>query len=123
MASVAPVRKRNALVAARAEDRFRFVPCHRQGINSSQLRRLGLTNRSAVHVQSKYLVEGRAHGQDVVMEAHAEDTRLLDLALVAYLPGVLVLRELGEPCELLEGELLELGHGGVSRRRRGEAAS
>ena len=75
-----------------------FVARDSQCINSSQLRRLGLTNRSAVHVQPKNLVEGRAHGQDVVVEAHAENTRLLDLALGADLARVLVLRELGESC-------------------------
>ena len=52
------------------------------------------------------------------MEAHAENTRLLDLALGADLARVLVLRELGKSCQFLEGELLELGHGGVARRRR-----
>ena len=119
MASVAPVRKRHTFITAGAQDRLRFVPCHRQGIDASQLRRLGLTNRPPVHVQPKYLVEGRAHGHDVVVEAHAEDTRLLDFPLVADLARVLVLRELGEACQFLEGELLELGHGGVARRRRG----
>ena len=119
MASVAPVRKRHTFISTRAEDRFLFIARDRQCIDPSQLRRLGLAYWAAVHVQSKYLVEGRAHGQDVVMEAHAEDTRLLDLALVADLARVLVLRELGEACQFLEGELLELGHGVVSRRRRG----
>ena len=118
MTSVAPVRKRHTFVSTRAEDRFLFVSSDRERVDPSQLRRLRLAYRSAVHVQPKYLVEGRAHGQDVVMEAHAENTRLLDLALGADLARVLVLRELGEARELLEGELLELGHGGVSRRPR-----
>ena len=97
MTSVAPVREGYAFISTGAEDRFRFVPGNRQRVDPSQLRRLGLPNRSAVHVQPKYLVEGRAHGQDVVVEAHAKHRRLFYFSLVAYLPGVLVLRELGEP--------------------------
>ena len=91
MRTIAPVRKRHTFIAASAEDRFRFVACHRERVDASQLRRLGLAYWAAVHVQSKYLVEGRAHGQDVVVEAHAEDTRLLDFPLVADLARVLVL--------------------------------
>ena len=52
-----------------------------------------------------------------------KDRRLFHFPLGADLARVLVLRELGEPCQFLEGELLELGHGGVSRRRRRQAAS
>ena len=98
MASVAPVREGYSFIATSTEDGFSGVPCDRQGVDPSQLRRLGLTYWTAVHVQPKNLVEGRAHGQDVVMETHAENTRLLDLALGADLARVLVLRELGEPC-------------------------
>ena len=119
MASITPVRKRHTFISTRTQDRFRFFPCHGERVDPSQLRRLRLAYSSTVHVQSKYLVEGRAHGQDVVVEAHAENTRLLDLALVAYLPGVLVLRELGESCQFLEGELLELGHGWLCAATRG----
>ena len=67
MRTITPVRKRHTFISTSAEDRFLFVSSDRQGIDASQLRRLGLTNRSAVHVQPKNLVEGRAHGQDVVM--------------------------------------------------------
>ena len=76
-----------------------------------------------MHVQPKNLVEGRAHGQDVVVEAHAEDTRLLYFSLIADLARVLVLRELGKSCQFLEGELFELGHGGVARGDGVQAAS
>ena len=98
MASITPVREGYSFVSTSTEDGFSGVPCDRQGVDPSQLRRLRFTYSSTVHVQPKYLVEGRAHGQDVVMETHAENTRLLDLALGADLARVLVLRELGEPC-------------------------
>ena len=97
MASVAPVREGHTFISTSAQDRFLFVARDGQRINSSQLRRLGLAYWTAVHVQPKNLVEGRAHGQDVVVEAHAKHRRLFYFSLVAYLPGVLVLRELGEP--------------------------
>ena len=98
MRSIRPVRKRHTFISTSTKDRFLVVACDRQGVDSSQLRRLRLSNRSAVHVQSEYGIKSRAHGQDVVMETHAENTRLLDLALGADLAGVLVLRELGEAC-------------------------
>ena len=98
MASVAPVREGYAFISTSAQDRLAFVASDRQCINPSQLRRLRLAYRPPMHVQPKNLVEGRAHGQDVVVEAHPEHRRLFHFALVAYLPGVLVLRELGEPC-------------------------
>ena len=98
MRAVAPVRKRHTFISTSAEDRFLFVARDRERVDPSQLRRLGLTNSSTVHIQPKYLVESGPHGQDVVVEAHAEDTRLLDFPLVADLARVLVLRELGEPC-------------------------
>ena len=98
MTAVAPVREGYAFISTSAQDRLAFVASDRQCINPSQLRRLRLAYRPPMHVQPKNLVEGRAHGQDVVVEAHAEDTRLLYFSLIADLARVLVLGQLRKSC-------------------------
>ena len=98
MRSIRPVRKRHTFIATSTKDGFLVVARHRQGVDPSQLRRLRLAYRPPMHVQPKNLVEGRAHGQDVVVEAHAEDTRLLYFSLIADLARVLVLGQLRKSC-------------------------